>query len=229
MEQTILGLATMVMAIASQSVELSAPALMLMEQKPVLAKEELDLTKRLPIKYGSEVFADNILLALHYLKGDICHPELGSGSKMPKQVRHDVDCFNIDWDKIREPFTVEFTLRPGEVFAFHDNVLKDFQNPKVTMHSKFFMEEGYLALGGLGGNGVCHLASLMNWVAKDAGLDVTAKVNHDFYPVPGVPKENGTAILSQSPEQNLYIKNNQNKSVEFIFKADSQKVALEIW
>lgn len=110
------------------------------------------------------------------------------------------------------------------------------------MSSKFFMDEGYLALAGLGGNGVCHLASLMNWVAKEArlqmpsaladggqaGLDVLAPVNHDFYPVPGVPKENGTAILSQSAQQNLYIKNNKDYPVSFEFKADANNVELKI-
>ena len=214
MEQTILGLATMVMAIASQPAELSVSALMMVEQKQVLAKKELDLTKRLPTEYGAGVFSDNILLSLHYLKGDI------------SQIRQ---MGQINWDEARKPFTVEFILKPNEVFAFHDNVLKDFQNPKVTMHSKFFMDEGYLALNGLGGNGVCHLASLINWVAQEAGLKVIVKVNHDFYPVPGVPRQYGTAIMSTDQNQNLYIKNDLHKPAKLIFTTDQKKVALEIW
>lgn len=212
MEQTILGLATMVMTMASQPAELSASALMMVEQKQVLAKEELDLTKRLPTEYGARVFSDNILLALRYLN------DPASAKAMAGK-----------WEKVREPFTVEFTLAPGEIFAFHDNVLKDFQNPKVTMHSKFFMDEGYLALNGLGGNGVCHLASLINWVAQEAGLEVIAKVNHDFAPVPGVPRQYGTAIMSTDQNQNLYLKNTKTYPVKFIFRADQEKVILEIW
>jgi len=70
--------------------------------------------------------------------------------------------------------TETFSLNPGEVFAFHANVLPEFENPVITMNSKFYIEEGYKAIGGLGGNGVCHLASLINWVGSEAGLEVTA-------------------------------------------------------
>ena len=185
------------------------PVSVLVEQKTeILAEHELDLTNRLPVEYGSQVFADNILLSLHYLKGDVEQP--------------------LDWDKIREPFEVSFTLKPGEVFAFHSNSLPEFENPAMTMNSRFFMEEGYKSLAGLGGNGVCHLVSLINWTASEAGLEVTALANHSFAPIPGVPREFGTSIRSQSPNQNLYIKNGFEVPVEFEFGADSQKVVLKI-
>lgn len=122
-----------------------------------------------------------------------------------------------------------FTLEPGEVFAFHGNVLPEFSNFVVkTMNSKFYVEEGYKAIGGLGGNGVCHLASLINWVASDAGLEVTALANHNFAPVPGVPAEYGTSIRSQSQNQNLYIRNGFAYPVTFVFGIDSKVVSLKI-
>lgn len=223
MEQTLLGLATMIVTLASQPAELSASAMMVVQQDQVLAGHNLDLTKRLPTEFGARVFADNILLSLHYLKGDAL--EMGQKGQAGQMGQ-------MDFEKVEKPFTVEFTLKPNEVFAFHDNVLPELNpsagGPKITMHSKFFMDEGYKELGGLGGNGVCHLASLMNWVAKDAGLEVVAKVNHDFYPVPGVPRENGTAILSQSPDQNLYLKNTKDYPVSFEFKADANNVELKV-
>ncbi|NIO20081.1 MAG: hypothetical protein GTN76_04890, partial [Candidatus Aenigmarchaeota archaeon] len=92
------------------------------------------------------------LLSLHYLKGDVELP--------------------VNWGEVREPFVVSFTLQPGEIFAFHDNVLDEYVNPKVTMNSEFMTDEGYKSVWGLGGNGICHLASLMNWVAVEAGLEV---------------------------------------------------------
>ncbi len=214
MKETIFGLIALISTVvvpASLTVE---SAISPVAETQVLAQHELDLTNRLlasptggPVEYGSQVFADNILLSLHYLKGDVEKP--------------------LDWDKIREPFEVSFTLEPGEVFAFHSNSLPEFE-PSVTMNSQFFMEEGYKSLAGLGGNGVCHLASLINWTAQEAGLEVTAKANHSFAPIPGVPKEFGTSIRSQSSNQNLYIENNQDVPVTFEFKTDNQKVVLRI-
>lgn len=124
--------------------------------------------------------------------------------------------------------TESFVLQPGEVFAFHGNVLPEFANPALTMNSRFFIEEGYKSVGGLGGNGVCHLASLMNWTASEAGLEVLAKANHSFAPVPGVPKEYGTSIRSQNKNQNLYIKNGFDYPVTFVFSADNGEVSLKI-
>ncbi len=189
--------------VASQTMQI------VQSQQKALASHDLDLTQREADPGINQGFADNILLALHYLKGDV--------GTLP-----------IDWNKIRESATIEFTLQPGEVFAFHDNVLAQFTNPKVTLNSKFITTEGYLAVAGLGGNGVCHLASLINWVAKDAGLETTVKANHDFAPVVGVPREYGVSIMSTSPEQNLYIRNDQAFPVVFRFIIDQQNIKLTI-
>lgn len=200
----------------------------------VLASHSLDLTTRQPNSYANLVFADNILLALHYLKGDVENLKLEAKKSGPA---------NIDWEAVRQPFEVSFTLKPGEIFAFHQNVLPEFDpssgGPIVTMNSRFLIEEGYKSVGGLGGNGVCHLASLINWVAsearlaedgesKRAGLKATSMVDHNFAPVPGVPSEYGASIRSQNPTQNLYIKNNFDFPVEFEFKNDEETIILTI-
>lgn len=79
----------------------------------------------------------------------------------------------------------------------------------------------------------------MNWVAKDASfysnnkIEVTAKVNHDFAPVPDIPREYGTSIYyspdgGNSQNQNLYIKNNSQQEVIFNFSIKDNKVDLKI-
>lgn len=186
----------------------------------VLAQKELDLKTRLPDPYGASVFEDNILLALHYLKNDVRNFQSEGKPLNPS---------NINWEKVREPFEVSFTLEPGQVFAFHGGSLPEFRNKIVTtMNSQFFIDEGYKSYNGLGGNGVCHLASLIDWAATDAGLEVTAKVNHDFYPVPGVPSKFGVSILSQSDLQNLYVKNTRSTAVKFIFKIKDDFIKLSL-
>lgn len=217
MKEQILALATLVTSVvlpASQSAQpLLSPIpehlLVLNIKEEILAEHFLNLTIRDEDANASQGFADNILLALHYLKGDIEGPK-------------------INWEKARAPFEVSFTLQPGEVFAFHGNILAEFANSVVTMNSEFMTYEGYKSVWGLGGNGVCHLASLMNWVATEAGLEVVALNNHNFAPIPGIPKDYGTSIRSQSPNQNLYIINNFDYPVVFKFMASSRIVNLSL-
>lgn len=214
MKQQLLALATLVsilvLPVSKTGDFLLSP--IPIKREVVLAEQSLDLTIREPNPYANEVFSDNILLALYYLGNDVVLP--------------------VDWQEIRQPFEASFTLQPDEVFAFHENVLPEFNppagGPAVTMNSRFFIEEGYRAVGGLGGNGVCHLASLINWTASEAGLEVMAKINHNFAPVPGVPKEYGTSIRSQNQSQNLYLKNNFDYPVEFVFRIENQLVELAV-
>ena len=133
-----------------------------------------------------------------------------------------------------EKFGYSFTLEPNETFAFHENVLPEFvgQNLK-TGWTRYTTEEGYKTVLGLPGNGVCHLASLMNWAASEAGLEVTAPVKHDFVPIPEVPREYGASIRYQlnwgnSQNQNLYIKNNLNFPVVFSFQTEQNRVNLKV-
>lgn len=195
--------------------EMVQPLLSPVPEVQVLAEESLDLETRWPVEFVNQGFTDNILLSLHYLKGE----SFGRGE--------------VNWEAVRSPFKVSFTLLPGEVFAFHENVLPQFANPAVTMNSHFVTGEGYRAVNGLGGNGVCHLASFINWAASGAGLEVVANVNHNYAPVAGVPRENGTSIRyaeigHNAQNQNLYIENNFDYPVRFEFRVDSREVNLQI-
>jgi hypothetical protein len=118
-------------------------------------------------------------------------------------------------------------LQPGEVFAFHKNIHADFKDAKVvTQESEYRASDGYKLVAGLYGNGVCHLATLMNYVASQAGFEVTAMVSHDFAPVPGIDRKYGTSIKfypnigGTSERQNLYIKNTKDCPVEFKFSQE---------
>jgi vancomycin resistance protein YoaR len=171
-------------------------------QKEVLASESLDLDNRYPVKSVSEGFKENILVNLGHLK------EINNG---------------------------RIILAPGEVFAFHKNLLPEFLGSKViTQRSEYRASEGYKLVSGLYGNGVCHLATLMNWVASEAGLEVTARVNHDFAPVPGVDRKYGTSIKfypnvgGASERQNLYIKNNKDYPIEFVFEREGDNLIFSI-
>lgn len=225
--EVLLASAVLISALGSNfQPTINSPSASLVEQKRVLAEHKLDLTNRLPDEYGNQVFADNILLTLHFLKGDVESLRLTSNKS---------GWANLDWERIRQPFEASLTLEPGEVFAYHDTILPEFSNlPLKTTNAHYTIREGFKPLAGLPGNGVCHLASLINWVAFEAGLEVTAKVNHDFYPVPGVPRENGTSIRwgpngeYNSRNQNLYVKNNFEVPVTLVFKVGQSIVNLTI-
>lgn len=198
-------------------------------QKKLLAKEIMDLNKRNPDSSVNDIFRDNILLNLHYIKGD--QQSVFKANKVELYGEN-----KIDWVKLREPFEFRIMLKQGELFSFHDELLPEFEKYKgnaKTGWTKFSANEGYKTLDGLSGNGVCHLASLINWTASEAGMGVTAKVNHDFYPVPGVDRKYGTSIVYRPGQmttkmQNLYVMNNFLETAIFSFKADKDKVELEI-
>jgi len=166
----------------------------LVPNETILASESLDLGSRSPVPSVNEGFKENILRALDYLE-------------------------KVDGGKL--------VIHPDEVFAFHKNILPEFrQNWIITQESGFRVKDGYKYVAGLAGNGVCHLASLMNLVASEAGLEVTAVVNHDFAKIPGIDREFGTSIYflpgggSVTERQNLYIRNNQDFTVEFRFNLE---------
>jgi len=123
-------------------------------------------------------------------------------------------------------------LEPGEVFAFHNKgILSEFKQDKIiTQPSDFTTDTGYKIVAGLGGNGVCHLASLMNKVAHEAGLEVTSPTNHNFATIPGIEPEYGTSISTRnSPErQNLYIRNSFDFPVELRFTLVSEFLAFSV-
>ncbi len=125
--------------------------------------------------------------------------------------------------------TYEFTLNPGKTFAFHEDVLEKYQGKVVqTTKSHFNVQDGFKSDGFLMGDGVCHLASLMNMVARQAGLEVEVPVNHNFAVIPDIPKEYGVSIYSYNAHQNLYITNNKDYPVQFKFVYADDKLKLVI-
>jgi hypothetical protein len=166
------------------------------------------LNKKSPLEYKiySNIFKDNILLNLAYLDGRVT-----SSSQ-------------INWEDINKPFHSEFTLQPNEAFAYHNAILPEYKDRVVvTTKARFNKQDGFKTDGYLYGDGVCQLASLINWAARDAQLEVAQFTNHDFAAIPEVPKEFGVAIYldpnnqAASARKNLYIVNNQSQAVTFNF------------
>jgi hypothetical protein len=177
----------------------------------VLATHSFSLEDRYGNTFVNDVFKDNILLTLAYMDGTV------------------KDKADLSWDKVESPFTYEFTLNPGEEFAFHDGTLPDYsKNVVKTTGVTFNSQEGFKYDGDLVGDGVCHLASLIYWTAKDAGLSAYAPSNHNFAKINDVPKEYGVAIMAPSPMGNLYITDNLNKPVNFVFNYDGTNLSVNV-
>jgi hypothetical protein len=187
------------------------------DTKSFLATKSISLEERYNEKSVNDVFKDNILLTLYYLEEDIKNKA------------------DIDWETIGEPKQFEFSLNPDEGFAFHDQILPSFEKNVVkTTNAHFNFQDGFKSDGYLTGDGVCHLASLMYWAAKDAGLDASSPVSHDFTKINEIPKEYGVSIYSLpgafdlSARQNLYITNNLDKGVTFSFNYDGTNLTIVI-
>lgn len=197
--------------------QLAQPLLSPLPQQQVLASHEFSLEKRYEVKSVSEVFRDNILLNLAYMSGKV------SSKK------------DINWDEIKHPFHYELSLNPGEVFAYHDDVLAEYRGKLGhTSRAHFTAEEGFKTDGYLFGDGVCHLASLIYWVAKDANLDAKAPTNHDFMVIPEIDRQYGVSIFSNPYSkgshalQNLYVTNNKNKPISFMFDYADNKLKISV-
>lgn len=186
-------------------------------QKNVLTKRSISLENRQINKPLNDIYKDNILLNMAYMRGLVSTKA------------------QINWDEIRKPFVYDVNLKPGEVFAYHDSVLQEYDGKVVkNTNSHFSAAEGYISDGNLFGMGVCHSASLINWAAKDAGLNSVAPSNHDFAVIREVDKKYGVAIYS-SPEshtssarQNLYITNNFEQEVTLKFEYDGVSLGVSI-
>lgn len=184
----------------------------------VLASHQMTMWNRYPVQSVSNVFADNILLTVYYFING-----RDSVSKKP------------DWDDVKKPFDYSLTLNPGEVFAFHETALPEYKNRvRLTTNSRFAAADGYKSDGLLFGDGVCHLASLMYWVALDAGLETKSLVNHNFAKIEGVEKKYGVSIKFDpnspvnSARQNLYITNNRQNPVVFRFVYQNDTLSFSI-
>lgn len=178
----------------------------------ILASHQMSLEKRYyPVQ------KENILLNMAYLDG---------------RVRQKAD---INWNEIQKPFEYQFNLEPGQTFAFHDDVLPEFQGKVVkTTNAHFNSQEGFKSDGYLFGDGVCHLASLIYWVAKDAGLSAVAPTNHNFMAIPEISREYGVSIYNNpstkgsNAKQNLYITNNKDNPVTFKFEYNGDNLKASV-
>lgn len=171
----------------------------------VLSVKTMSLNNRYPVPSVNEVFKQNILLTLIYMK------QKGTGDK-------------VEIKSVDQPIHYSLTLHKGEVFAFHDKILPAYYGKVVaTTHAHFNGEEGFRSDGYLTGDGVCHLASLIDYVASSAGLRVEAPTSHDFANIPQVPKQYGVAIYTTpgepttSAQQNLYITNTLGQDITMVF------------
>lgn len=183
----------------------------------VLAEQTLSLNDRYPSSPSvNTVMKENILLTLAYMdKPGLTPKEASQASQSPMQ------------------FTV--TLRPGEVFAFHDAILPKYEGKVVgTTNAHFASSEGFKSDGYLFGDGVCHLASLMSQVAQRAGLVVDAPTPHDFATIPDIPKQFGVSIYSSpanrsgSAAQNLYITNPYKQDIQLVVESKNSKVNIRV-
>lgn len=183
----------------------------------VRTERSFSLTDRYPNPWVSGIFKDNILLTLGYMDHEVKNPA------------------NVNWSLIDKPQSYSFTLNPGKVFAFHEDVLPQFEGKvAATMHAHFNYADGFKSDGYVNGDGVCHLASLIYWAAKDAGLATLAPTNHNFATIPEVPKEYGVSIFyspgahDSNAEENLYITNTFDKPVHFAFAYDGTSLTVKV-
>lgn len=183
----------------------------------VLSEANYSLSNRYSDQQVNDVFKDNILLTLAYMSGK---------AKKGQPVY---------WDKIKESGSSAFVLKSGETFAFHDSVLPKYKAmTTVTTNAHFDSSEGFKSDGWLIGDGVCHLASFINALTIKAGLQSEAPTKHDFATIPDVPKEMGVSIyyLPDDPNlstlQNLYVTNNSDKTVAYIFTYDNDILHIKI-
>lgn len=183
----------------------------------VLSRETMSLEDRYPNKFVNDVFKENILLTLFYMRNQ----------KINKA--------GIDWRHVKKPFSYRMVLKPDQTFAFHSDILPKY-NGKVdrTTNAHFDYEEGFKSDGYLTGDGVCHLASLIYWVTKSAGLSSYAPVRHSFAVIPDIPAKYGVSIYDNSNKsygnemQNLYITNNLKRNVGFVFDYDGKNLKVSV-
>lgn len=182
-----------------------------------LTSHEFSLENRYAVPSVNTVFKDNILLTLNYMDGRV-------------KGKND-----INWDEVVTSSHYEFELKPGESFAFHDQVLPEYKDSVVkTTNAHFNATDGFKTDGWLYGDGVCHLASFIHVAAIEAGLKSVSLARHDFAKIPEVDRKNGVSIkympgeFANSSRQNLYVTNNQDKSVTFIFKYDGSDLTVEV-
>lgn len=199
----ILGTIFALSVLSTDTQTLASAALQPKEQ--IVAEKSYSLSDRYADSFVNGVFADNILLTLAYMRGAVQQGQ------------------PVNWSIVKQDFVYTMVLQPGQTFAFHDQVLPEYQGKvDFTTKAHFDSSEGFRSDGWLVADGVCHLASFMNMTAQAAGLKVVAPTNHDFARIPDVPREYGTAIYYMPGEsqtsalQNLYITNTFDTPVSIV-------------
>jgi len=192
------------------------------EKNPValnlLSAQNISLENRDNNKFVNDVFKDNILLNIAYLSGKVTKKD------------------DINWEEIKKPLIYKFTLAPKRTFAFHGDVLEKYKNSIAkTTNARFNFDDGFKSDGYLMGDGVCHLASLIYWVAKNAGLDAYAPTNHDFAIIPEIDRKYGVSIykipdqMNMNAIQNLYVTNSKQSPAVFEFAYKNGDLKLSIF
>lgn len=183
----------------------------------ILSQVTYSLSNRYSNSYVNSVFSDNILLTLAYMSGKVKKGQ------------------NISWNSVKSVSVKTIVLKPGQTFAFHDEVLEKYKGKVAsTTNAHFNSNEGFKSDGWLVGDGVCHLASFMYVAAIKAGLFSEAPTRHDFAVIPDVPKQAGVSIFyspnnpSSSTLQNLYITNNQSKTIAFVFAHEKDSLNIKV-
>lgn len=201
----------------AQTVPSIASSMLKINTQNTLSSRSISLDNRYSDAWVNSVFADNILLNLSYMRG----------KTVPGQP--------VAWEEARKPFEYSFTLESQEVFAYHEDTLPTYPIIKQTTNAHFNGAEGFKSDGYLMGDGVCHLASLFYWAAKDAGLEAVAPTNHNFAVIPDIPAEYGVAIYfmpgskNSNAAQNLYIKNNKDKPVVFKVAYQGNNLSVSVY
>ena len=166
-----------------------------------------------------------VVLSSHEISLDRRHPVKSVNEVFKYNILHTLELMDAP----------EFVLRPGQTFAFHGDVLPPYQGSVVkTTNAHFNAQEGFRFSGFLYGDGICHLASLIYKVAKEANLDAYAPTSHDFAPIPEIEKVYGVSIYnypgraSANSRQNLYITNDKQSPVVFKFEYKDDKLRLSV-
>jgi vancomycin resistance protein YoaR len=187
------------------------------DEKIVLSERQLSLENRYADKSVNEVMKKNILLNMAYLQGTVSKKS------------------DINWSSVTSSFHFEKVLNPGSTFAFHEIVRKEYQsNLAFTTNAAFNASDGFLSDGYLFGDGVCHLASLINWAALDAGLTTIVPKDHrSVAQIPDIPDDYGVSIYMNKAagtgaNNNLYITNTKEKPVTFHFEYDGTSLTVYV-
>lgn len=183
----------------------------------VLAERSFSMEKRYDNKFVNDVFKDNILLTLAYMD-----------SKVTKAA-------DINWEALEKPQEFSLTLKPGEVFTFHEDVLLQYQGKTIkTTNAHFNAQDGFKTDGLYYGDGVCHIASLIYWTAKEAGLAAYRPARHDFAVINEIPADFGVSIYympgntNANANQNLYVENDKQSDIQFVFNYDGTNLSVRI-